>query len=94
MRRHPGPAQPLERLAVQLVGGAPVGQQRPDRAAAPRAQSVPLAAAISDSRRAAPAARSGWSLRTAASTSSYSAHGEMTSSSAALARSAASAASR
>jgi hypothetical protein len=28
MRGHPGPGQPLERLAVQLVGGFSVGQQR------------------------------------------------------------------
>ena len=60
--------------------------------AAARAQLLPLASAIRDSRLAAASARSRWSPRTAASTSSYSAHGEMTISSVALAPCAASAA--
>ncbi|WP_222107165.1 hypothetical protein [[Actinomadura] parvosata] len=69
-RPDPGPAQPLDRLPVQGVGRRPLADLGRAFADVPRAQSVPLALAISSSLRAASAARAGRPLLAAASTSS------------------------
>jgi hypothetical protein len=78
LRPQPGPAQPVDRLAVQLVGGRPAAQQRP--AARLEAQpEVGPAGGLGRLRQLLQraAATSVLPVRAAASTSSGSAHMEI-----------------
>jgi hypothetical protein len=54
LRTQPGPAQPVDRLAVELVGGRPAAQQRPAVRLQAQPKSLPPAWLVSASCSSAP----------------------------------------
>ena len=66
-------AQPVDRLAIQLLGGSPSLTSARERASTPSAQSVPAGCVVSASRSSASRASASSPVRAAASTSSGSA---------------------